>query len=270
MGPLVPGWASLCSLLRSFVRYTDRAVGPRNLGNVGLPAYDPPPVRVGPEAPTRGVRHDGAVNRTLPDHVTHYYVPGRPPFLNVSELTDAEWDVTRRMLDAERGAGDSSRVFGRRYRELRRATEVKLRDLFVAAGGRPERDAPHYFVLGSSDWFRGLARGMRELTIPLTALPEAGTSMTIPDSVTSMGLGGDFGIPVDPRPHHGRVFRLPEFADAIETYGLPEGRRGDYDGYQFRSFELYAEVQVWSDSVLGPLSPSDRAGRPPAARPRPT
>jgi hypothetical protein len=210
------------------------------------------------------------VNRTLPDHVTHYYVPGRPPFLNVSELTDSEWDVTRRMLDAERGAGVSSRVFGRRYRELRRATEVKLRDLFVAAGGRPERDAPHYFVLGSSEWFRGLARGMRELTIPLTALPEAATSLTIPDSMTSMGLGGDFGIPLDPRPHHGRVFRPPEFADAVEAFGIPEDRRGDYDGYQFRSFELYAEVQVWSDSFLGPRGPSDRAGRPPAAWPRPT
>ena len=124
--------------------------------------YGPPAlVRVGPEAPTRGVRHDGAVNRALPDYVTHYYVPGRPPFLNVSELTDLEWDATRRMLEAERGAGNSSRVFGRRYLELRRATEVKLRDLFVAAGGEPERHAPHYFVLGSSEWFRGLARGMQ-------------------------------------------------------------------------------------------------------------
>jgi hypothetical protein len=39
------------------------------------------------------------------------------------------------------------------------------------------------------------------------------------------------------------------FADALETYGMPEDRTG-YDGYQHRSFELYAEVQVWSDAVL--------------------
>jgi hypothetical protein len=196
------------------------------------------------------VRHDGAVNQLLPEYVTHYYVPGRPPFLNVSELTDPEWDVTRLVLEAERAAGSSSRVFGRRYLELRRATEATLRDLFVAVGGEPERHAPHYFVLGSSQWFRGLAQDMQELMIPLSALPDTATSMTIPDSVTAMGLGGDFGIPVESRPHHGRIFRLSEFADAVNAYGIPEEPPGDYAGYQFRSFEMYAEVQVWSDVVL--------------------
>jgi hypothetical protein len=103
------------------------------------------------------VRHDGAVNGELPDYVTHYYVPGRAPFLNLSELTNPEWDAMRKVLEAERATGSSSRVFGRRYLELRRATEARLRDLFVAAGGTPERAVPHYFVLGSSTWFQGLA-----------------------------------------------------------------------------------------------------------------
>jgi hypothetical protein len=91
---------------------------------------------------------------------------------------------------------------------------------------------------------------MQELVIPLAALPDAATSMTIPDSVTAMGLGADFGIPVEPRPHHGRVFRLSEFADAVDAFGIPEDQPGNYEGYQHRSFELYAEVQVWSDAVF--------------------
>jgi hypothetical protein len=196
------------------------------------------------------VRHDGAVSSALPAYVTHYYVAGRQPFLNVSELSDPEWEVIRRKLDAERFAGQSSRVFGGRYLELRRATEVKLRALFVAAGGEPERTAPHYFVLGSSEWFRGLAYEMHEVVIPLTALPDNATSLTIPDSMTSMGLGGEFGLPVEDRPHHGRVFRLSKLPEAIEEFGLPEDKPGDYAGYQQRTFELYAEVQVWSDSIL--------------------
>lgn len=199
------------------------------------------------------MRHTVAVNRSLPDVVTHYYVPGRPPFLNLSELSDSEWAATRQLLEAERAEGRSSRVFGRRYLELRRATEARLRRLFVAAGGEPERDAPHYFVLGSSMWFRGLARDMQQVVIPLAALPERATSMTIPDSVTAMGLGGDFGIPVESEAHHGRVFRCSEFVDAVQTYGIPEDRPGSYEGYQYRSFELYAEVQVWSDAVLDHL-----------------
>jgi hypothetical protein len=190
------------------------------------------------------------VRRTLPDFVTHYYVPDRPPFLNLSELTEPQWDAKRHLLDAERTEGRSSRVFGRRYLELRLATEAKLRDLFVSAGGEPEREAPHYFVLGSSKWFRGLARDMQQVVIPLAALPDRATSMTIPDSVTAMGLGGDFGIFVEQMPHHNRVFRTSEFVDAVRTFGIPEDRPGKYSGYQHRSFELYAEVQVWSDSVL--------------------
>jgi hypothetical protein len=190
------------------------------------------------------------VSSALPDYVTHYYVAGRPPFLNVSELTDPEWEAIRRELDAERFAGRSSRVFGRRYLELRRATEAKLRDQFIAVGGEPERTSPHYFVLGSSTWFRGLAHGMREVTVPLTGLPDRATSMTIPDSMTSMGLGGEFGLPVENRPHHGRVFRLSEIPEALEEFGLPEDEPGDYAGYQHRSFERYAEVQVWSDVIL--------------------
>lgn len=197
------------------------------------------------------MRHDGAVSRTLPDFVTHYYVQGRPPFLNLSELTQTEWDATRNVLEEERATGSSSRVFGHRYLDLRRATEAKLRDLFVVAGGNPERDAPHYFVLGSSKWFQGLSHDMLQVVIPLDALPDSATSMTIPDSMTSMGLGGDFGIPVEPEPHHGRVFRRSQFAEAVETFGIPEDRPGNYAGYQHRTFELYAEVQVWSDAVLG-------------------
>jgi hypothetical protein len=196
------------------------------------------------------VRHDGAVSSELPDYVTHYYVAGRPPFLNVSELAEAEWEATRLALESERLAGSCSRVFGRRYLEFRRRTEAKLRDLFVASGGQPERYVPHYFVLGSSEWFRCLSPDMQELKIPLAALPDTATSMTIPDSITAMGLGGDFGLPVEPKPHHDRVFRLSECAGAVETFGIPEGQPGGYAGYQHRSFEMYAEVQVWSDAVL--------------------
>jgi hypothetical protein len=91
---------------------------------------------------------------------------------------------------------------------------------------------------------------MRQVVIPLAALPDNATSMTIPDSVTAMGLGGGYGLPVESRPHHGRVFLHSQLADAIATFGIPEDRVGTYDGYQHRSFEFYAEVQVWSDAVF--------------------
>lgn len=146
--------------------------------------------------------------------------------------------------------------------ELRRRTETRLRARFVAAGGTPQRVSPHYFVLGSSSWYRGLAADMAEVVLPLAMLPSDVTSVTYPDSFTAMGLGPDYGLPHDHRPYHGRVYRLEELPDLVATYGLPpdeadppggsEGVAVDgYDGYERRPFEKYIEVQLWADGPLG-------------------
>jgi hypothetical protein len=83
----------------------------------------------------------------VPAFVTHYYVPGRPPFLSLSELSDAEASPVLDELAAASRRGGSSRRFGPRYLTLRRATERKLRRMFRERGGQPVREYPHYFVL---------------------------------------------------------------------------------------------------------------------------
>ena len=92
----------------------------------------------------------------VPRFVTHYHLADRAPFLNLSELSDPELTAVLAELDARRQRG-SHRVFGPRYMELRRLTEARLRRLFADAGGAPERTSPHYFVLGASAWYLGLA-----------------------------------------------------------------------------------------------------------------
>ena len=79
-------------------------------------------------------------------------------------------------------AGKQHRPFGPGYMDLRRRTEARLRELFVAAGGKPERQAPRYFVLGDSRWYEGLAEKMDHVQLPLSALPPGQTSFTYPDS----------------------------------------------------------------------------------------
>jgi hypothetical protein len=61
--------------------------------------------------------------------------------------------------------------------------------LFVEAGGRPEWRSPHYFILGESPWFRGLAVNMKNVRLPLMALPHDQTSVTYPDSFAAMEVG---------------------------------------------------------------------------------
>lgn len=89
------------------------------------------------------------------DYITHYYPAEDPPFRNLSDAPDEDIPAILDALAARRLSG-SKRVFGRRYVQFRRLTEEKMRSLFVQAGGRPVRKAPHYFITGKSDWFANL------------------------------------------------------------------------------------------------------------------
>ena len=196
----------------------------------------------------------------IPDYVTHYYMASRAPFLNLSDLSEGALDPVMKHLAFERQSGQSSRVFGRRYMELRRLTEQKLRRLFVEAGGMPLRESPHYFVLGSSSWYQRLAKDTKQVTLDLVDLPEHATSITIPDSLTAMGLGEGFGLHVDAKPHHGKVYRLSELREVVERYGMPVDEQvGNYAVYQHGPFEKYIEVQLWAD---GPVARFLGANRP--------
>ncbi|HEY0388128.1 MAG TPA: hypothetical protein VGC71_06800 [Gaiellales bacterium] len=187
----------------------------------------------------------------IPDFVTHYYMPGTRPFLNLSDLPADELSAVLLTLDQRRQAGEHHRVFGSRYMHLRRRTEARLLELFRLSGGRPERDSPHYFVLGESTWYRGLAPGMQAIVLPLTELPPTVTSFTYPDSFTATGLVADYGLPYEPRPYHHRVFLIEQLPDVITQYGLPrDDPAPTYQGYQHRTFEKYIEVQVWSDTPV--------------------
>jgi hypothetical protein len=134
---------------------------------------------------------------------------------------------------------------------LRRATEAVLRDRFTERGGRPERTSPHYFVLGESAWFAGLYGDAGVVHLPLEGIDTEQLSFTYPDSMTSMGLSQDFGMPVTPRPYHGTVYRIEELADVLRLNGYPRPPRPDsYDRHQFLEFEHYIEVQLWSDDPV--------------------
>ena len=186
----------------------------------------------------------------VPTFATHYYRADREPFLNLSDLSEAEAARVIAGLDARRRDGHQ-RVFGRRYMELRRLTEARLRELFVAAGGIAERSAPHYFVLGASAWYRGLSPDTREVRVELSQLPAGAAGFTYPDSFTAMGFAPRFGLPYEARPYHERVYRLHELAEVVAEHGMPADETGaDYDGYQHRPFEKYIEIQLWSDTPL--------------------
>ncbi|MDC9811973.1 MULTISPECIES: hypothetical protein [Rhizobium] len=155
---------------------------------------------------------------------------------------------------SQRRAAGSKRIFGRVYMDYRRQTEAKLKDLFEKTGGKPERSAPHYFVLGRSNWFANLYPKAGNVQFPLSAFKPETISFTYPDSCVSMRLGPNFGLPPDPpRPYHEKVFRIGELEEIINKYGLPRDDADDsaaYADYHLREFERYIEVQVWTDAPI--------------------
>ena len=172
-------------------------------------------------------------------YATHYHRADRRPFLNLSDLDERDVDRVLSGLP-----GGSRRRFGPHYVALRRATEERARELFIAAGGRPVRDHPHYFVLGSSAWFAGLYDDPREIRVPLSRLPAELTSFTRTDSITALGLGRHLGVPQPTEPWKQDVHRLDQLDGAVA--GVP----GDYDGYQHRLLDSYVEIQLWSDAPI--------------------
>ena len=175
----------------------------------------------------------------VPGFVTHYHLPDRSPFLNLSDLPPAELAAVAAELGELGRAGRSERRFGSRYMDLRHRTEALLRDKFEARGGQISRRSPHYFVLGESEWFRALYANAGEVRIPLSDLPSKATSLTWSDSVVSMGLLPEFGIETIPKPQYSKVFRLDELDEVVARYGLPQ----DAPDY-------FIEVQVWNDDPL--------------------
>ena len=196
----------------------------------------------------------------LPQVVTHYYLAGRRPFLNLSDLDGPELAAVLAEMEGLRRVGKQHRPFGARYMALRRRTESRLRHLFTAKGGKPQRSSPHYFVLGESPWYERLAERMQRVQLALSALPEDQTSVTYPDSFTAMGFGPEFAVPLEPQPYHGRVFLLGELPELIEHHGVPSPRWApEYETWTTWPQEAFIEVQLWADDPISRyLPPSPR------------
>jgi hypothetical protein len=193
-----------------------------------------------------------------PRFVTHYYRRSRRPFLNLSDLEAGEAERVMLELIDERRRGLQHRPFGRKYREMRLVAEQRLRTMFIALGGQPERRAPHYFVLGRSPWFRGLAVDMAEIRLPIASLPPDQTTVSWGDSFDVTGVTRDFGLSYAPQPYHGQLFRLRDVPALIDRYGLLAAPADDYDSLagglaQAVAAEAFVEVQLWSDKPVREL-----------------
>ncbi|MBN2472200.1 MAG: hypothetical protein JXN59_15865 [Anaerolineae bacterium] len=183
----------------------------------------------------------------LPDFLSHYYEAACGPFRSLSDLPPEEADRVQAAL-CQRG----TTFAGRRspdYLSIRRDLETRVRGLFVARGGRPERARPHYLILGACPWVKTWYLDGRELRIPLARFDPAIVSFTYGDTFPAMRYG-------DGKPTRGQVYTLAELPALVAEHGLPQDWNADGRGGPDR----YIEAQVWSDAPLREYLPAHQAG----------
>jgi hypothetical protein len=182
-----------------------------------------------------------------PQFVTHYYLPETGPLRSLSDLPSGSNDpIFEDLLTRHQRDSKYRRRFSKDYLIHRRMVENRLRELFIARGGKPKRKNPFYFVLGESLWFKNLNAQHQELKIDISKLDPKTASSTYPDSFISLTQ--------KTKPFHGQIFLLHEIEELVCTHGLPcNDHLVPYDRYWETDFELYIEVQIWDDpeSILG-------------------
>ena len=183
----------------------------------------------------------------IPTFITHYHLADRQPFLTLSALRAGKDDaIFENLKDRHKSDPSYRRRYGASYLNTRRSIEDKLRQLFMARGGKPRRKYPFYFVLGQSRWFRCLNEDHLEVTISLSSLDPQTTSFTFPDSYVALSNSE--------KPYHGKVFLLQELEGVVSKYGMPEDKKPpNYQSYWKGDFEKYIEFQIWEDEIVQPF-----------------
>ena len=176
----------------------------------------------------------------LPDFLSHYYEASDGPFRNLSDLPHAEAEAVLEQIRQ----GGQRRFAGQRtsdYLAVRRGLEARVRELFIAKGGQPVRERPHYLILGACAWLIDWYPAGRELRIPLSEFNGRIVSFTYGDTFPAMRYQ-------DGKPTRGQVYLLAELPGLVEQYGLPQ----DWNAEGKLGPDRYIEAQVWADEPLKP------------------
>lgn len=173
----------------------------------------------------------------MPDFLSHYYEATTGPFRNLSDLPLEE---AQRILNAMRRKGGT--FAGQRaadYLQIRRNLEERIYAQFIAKGGIPQRQRPHYMILGACPWVKSWYQDGQELRIPLAKFDPAVISFTYGDTFPAMRYG-------DGKPYRKQVYTLEELPYLVATYGMPQ----EWNSDGTKGPDRYVEAQIWDDPPI--------------------
>lgn len=180
----------------------------------------------------------------IPEYLYHYYELENGPFRNITEFgMEKAKDVQSKISEGFNSQRPPN------YIELRLSFEKRLKEQFVAKGGKPNRNDPFYFTLGECEWAKSWYVNPRVLKIPLSDFKSEQVSFTYPDSMVSFQFHDEPKLSTYRKKANGKVFLLDEIEEqVIKTYGVPSEEK--WQSKEEMKYDRYIEVQVWDDNII--------------------
>jgi len=183
----------------------------------------------------------------LPNYITHYYYPDKEPFLNLSALGEAERHEVIKELNERRAQGITQRGFPDWYMPQRLDSEREMLAILKKKGVVPERQYPHYFVLGNSSFFEKFYnRQYKIIRIPIEAFAPNEITFTPSDSLWCIGKVLQPDTAWKSMWFDQQLFSYSEICEILIEHEVDVSDAESLK--KFRAF--FVEAQVWNDRVV--------------------
>ncbi len=178
----------------------------------------------------------------------HYYNRDFKPFKSLTELP---FEEAKQILLQQRADGKFRHPNIDVFLQKRYDRDRKLRKMFLARGGNPQRTVPIYMMFGEHKQWASAYENPAVIKIPLTEFDPLTVSFTYGDSfaILDPALFGE-------EEYWNQVYFADEIIKIIDRYGFPpyveyDFKRGIYPTDKHINHHLkYVEAHIWSNAVL--------------------
>ncbi|MEA4833363.1 MAG: hypothetical protein VB118_12210 [Oscillospiraceae bacterium] len=181
-------------------------------------------------------------------YLYHYYERNFGPFM---PLTALPMNEAKEILLIQEAAGKFHNPDIDGFLQKRYDRDKLLREMFIKHGGKPERTAPVYMMLGEHKQWESAYENPAVIKIPLKEFDPLTVSFTYGDSfsVLNSSLFGD-------EEYWNKVYFADEMLQIIDRLGFPpyveyDFKRGIYPIDKNINHHLkYVEAHIWSDETI--------------------
>ena len=169
----------------------------------------------------------------------HYFEKSKHPLLSLTALPIEEAVAIQNKLVSEQKVFAAQR--NEKYLPRRHELEKLVRGMFIEKGGKPEKETPHYFVIGECPWLATWYEQADYIKISINEFDMKTVSFTYGDTFPTFSPNV-----TNDMEYRRTVYTYDEILKIIEKYGMPQEK---WDKPIFAQ-PSYIEAQVWSDEPV--------------------